>query len=70
MALIDTTFDNLTDFAGDSIESVGGALVELAADERSRKKLVFLLLLAVLALLGFLAWKKSSSAGEPEGETA
>ena len=41
-----------------------------AADERSRKKLVFLLLLAVVALLGFLAWKKSSSADEPEGETA
>ncbi len=67
MARIDTTFDSLTDLAADGFGSVSDAL---AADERSRKKLVFLLLLAVVALLGFLAWKKSSSAGEPEAETA
>ena len=32
--------------------------------------LLILLLLVVLAVLGFIAWKKSSSAAEPEGETA
>jgi hypothetical protein len=77
MALIDTAFDtwqsalgDATDLAGDSFDSVSATLGELAADERSRKKLVVLLIIFVLALLGFLAWKKSSSAAEPESETA
>jgi hypothetical protein len=77
MALIDTAFDTVkdaldagTDLASDRLDTVSATLGEIAADERSRKKLVFFLLLAVLALIGYVAWKKSSSSGDSEGETA
>jgi len=76
MALIDTAFDtvkealdDVTDLASDSLDTVSATLGDLAADERSRKKLVVLLLLAILVVLGFIAWKKSHSS-EDEGETA
>lgn len=74
MALIDTAFDtvkeaigDVTDVAAESLDTVGSALGDLASDERSRKGLVLLLLIAVLALVGFVAWKKSSHSAEGEG---
>jgi hypothetical protein len=77
MALIDTAFDtvkealdDVTELASDSLETVSATIGDLASDERSRKKLVFLLILTIVAVLGIMAWKKSSHAGEPEGETA
>jgi hypothetical protein len=76
MALIDTAFDtvkdalaDVTEVASDSLETVGAALGDLADDERSRKGLVFLLILLVLAVLGFVVWKKSRST-ETDGATA
>ncbi len=77
MALIDTALDtvkdalaDVTEVASDSLETVGATLGDLADDERSRKGLIVLLILLVLAVLGFIAWKKSSSSNETEGATA
>jgi hypothetical protein len=75
MALIDTAFDtvkeaigDVTDVAAESLETVGSALGDLASDERSRKGLVLMLLIAVLAVIGFVAWKKSHSTEGQGGE--
>jgi len=75
MALIDTALDtvqdalaNVTEVASEGFETVGATLGDLAEDERSRKGLVILLILLVLAVLGFLVWKKRSA--EPETTTA
>ena len=77
MALIDTAFDtvkdalaDVTEVATDSLDTVSATLGDLTEDERSRKRLVILLILLVLAVLGFIAWKKSSSSSEPESTTA
>jgi hypothetical protein len=77
MALIDTAFDtvkdalaDVTELASDSLETAGATLGDLADDERSRKGLLLLLILLVLAVLGFIAWKKSSSSSETEGAAA
>jgi hypothetical protein len=77
MALIDTAFDtvkdalaDVTEVASDKLDTVSATLGELADEERSRKGLVLLLILLVLAVLGFIAWKKSSSSNENEGANA
>jgi len=77
MALIDTAFDtvkdalaDVTEVASESLETVGATLGDLADDERSRKGLVVFLILLLLAVLGFIAWKKSSSSSETEGANA
>jgi hypothetical protein len=82
MALIDTALDTVkvaldevTEVASESLETVGEALGDLVSEERSRKRLVVFLILAVLIFFGVLAFKKTrakAGAGksQSDGQTA
>jgi hypothetical protein len=74
MAMLDSAIDaasdaisDVTEIALGSLESVGYTVGELSEKRRSRKGLVFLLILAIVAVVGYTAWKRSSRSGAGEG---
>jgi hypothetical protein len=77
MALIDTALvtakdalADVTEVASASLGTISATIGDRAEEKRSHKGRVFLLILLVLAVLGFIAWKKSSSTSESEADTA
>jgi hypothetical protein len=76
MALIDTaletvreTLEDVVDVASTGVEAVTSALSDVTEDERSRKGLVILIVVALLAVIGIVVWRRASSSGA-EGEDA
>jgi hypothetical protein len=78
MALIDTaletvreTLEDVVDVASTRVEAVTAAISDVTEDERSRKGLVILIVVALLAIIGIVVWRRaSSSGGEAEDATA
>jgi hypothetical protein len=68
MALIETAIETASEAISDvseialgTLEGVSATVGQLSEDRRSRKGLIFLLLLAAAAIIGFAVWKRSSS---------
>jgi hypothetical protein len=65
------TLEDVVDVASTRVEAVTAAISDVTEDERSRKGLVILIVVALLAIIGIVVWRRASSSGdEAEGATA
>jgi hypothetical protein len=77
MALIDTaletvreTLEDVVDVASTGVGAVTSAISDVTEDERSRKGLVILIVVALLAVVGIVVWRRASSRGDEGGEAS